>query len=96
MARAGARVIIDDVFLAGAASQERTRAQLAGLSVLWVGVRCHPVVAAERAGPGATARRAQPARQATIVQGVTYDLEVGPTTAWRLHAPPRSSAHRER
>jgi chloramphenicol 3-O phosphotransferase len=29
MARAGARVIVDDVFLSGAASRERTRASLA-------------------------------------------------------------------
>jgi chloramphenicol 3-O phosphotransferase len=48
MARAGARVIIDDVFLGGAASQERTRACLAGLQVLWVGVRCDPEIAAGR------------------------------------------------
>ena len=47
MARAGARVIFDDVFLSGAASQERVRAGLEGLAVLWVGVRCAPEIAAE-------------------------------------------------
>jgi chloramphenicol 3-O phosphotransferase len=39
MARAGARIIIDDVFLGGAASRQRWRKALAGLAVLWVGVR---------------------------------------------------------
>jgi chloramphenicol 3-O phosphotransferase len=34
MARAGARIIVDDVFLGGAASQERIRAHLEGLGVL--------------------------------------------------------------
>lgn len=54
MARAGARVIFDDVFLGGAASQERTRAHLGGLEVLWVGVRCDPEIAAGREIAGAT------------------------------------------
>src|SRR6202451_1838597 len=48
MARAGARVIFDDVFLSGAASQQRVRVGLEGLAVLWVGVRCAPEVAADR------------------------------------------------
>src|SRR6185295_12157346 len=54
MARAGARIILDDVFLAGAASQQRTRTHLAGLAVLWIGVRCDAEIAAGREGPGAT------------------------------------------
>src|ERR1700723_764382 len=48
MARAGARVIFDDVFLSGAASQQRVRAGPEGLAVLWVGVRCAPEIAADR------------------------------------------------
>lgn len=40
MARAGARIIIDDVFLGGAAAQERWRSFVGDLDVLWVGVRC--------------------------------------------------------
>jgi chloramphenicol 3-O phosphotransferase len=80
MARAGARVILDDVFLGGAASQERTRAHLEGLSVLWVGVRCHPVVAAERERARGDRAPGMAAIQATIVhEGVTYDLEVDTT-----------------
>jgi chloramphenicol 3-O phosphotransferase len=48
MARAGVRIIIDDVFLGGAKSQERVRKHLGGLEVFWVGVRCDAEVAAAR------------------------------------------------
>lgn len=48
MARAGAGVIIDDVFLEGALSQRRTGHHLEGLNVLWVGVRCASEVATAR------------------------------------------------
>jgi chloramphenicol 3-O phosphotransferase len=80
MARAGARVILDDVFLGGAASQERTREHLAGLSVLWVGVRCDPEVAADRAAARGDRIAGMAALQATVVhEGVAYDLEVDTT-----------------
>ncbi|WP_460358412.1 phosphotransferase-like protein [Actinoallomurus acanthiterrae] len=42
---AGARIIIDDVFLGGAASQQRWQQALAGPAALWVGVRCDGAVA---------------------------------------------------
>jgi chloramphenicol 3-O phosphotransferase len=48
MARAGASVIVDDVFLDGGDSQARLRAAFEGLSVFWVGVRCRPEVAEAR------------------------------------------------
>ncbi|HEY1733112.1 MAG TPA: AAA family ATPase, partial [Acidimicrobiales bacterium] len=48
MARAGGRVIIDDVFLGGASSQQRWRAALAGVEIVWVGVRCDADVASRR------------------------------------------------
>ena len=48
MARAGARVIVDEVFLGGAASQQRWQKALGGLDVLWVAVRCEVEVAAAR------------------------------------------------
>jgi chloramphenicol 3-O phosphotransferase len=77
MARAGGRIIFDDVFLSGAASQERVRAALTGLPVLWVGVRCAPEIAAgreiargDRAG-GMAASQAE-----TVHQGVVYDIEI--------------------
>src|SRR4051794_6723877 len=48
MARTGARVILDEVFLSGAMSQQRWQRALDGLQVLWVGVRCESTVAAGR------------------------------------------------
>src|SRR5215470_19759018 len=48
MARAGARIIVDEAFLGGAASQRRWRKALGTLQVLWVGVRCEGPVAAGR------------------------------------------------
>jgi chloramphenicol 3-O phosphotransferase len=81
MARAGARVILDDVFLGGAASQERTRAHLAGLDVLWVGVHCDPSVAAEREAARGDRIAGMAASQATLVhEGVAYDVEVDTTS----------------
>jgi chloramphenicol 3-O phosphotransferase len=77
MARAGARVIFDDVFLSGAASQERVRASLNGLQVLWVGVRCAPEVAADREIARGDRTAGMAATQAeTVHQGVVYDIEI--------------------
>ena len=77
MARAGARVIFDDVFLSGAASQERIRAYLKGLDVLWVGVHCDPVIAAGREIARGDRVTGMAALQADVVhQGVAYDIEV--------------------
>ena len=79
--RAGAPVIIDDVFLGGAASQRRWRAALDGLDVLWIGVRCDGAVAAAReAGradrvPGMAESQAE-----TVHRGVVYSLEVDTAT----------------
>jgi chloramphenicol 3-O phosphotransferase len=77
MARAGARIIVDDVFLGGAASQERTRTQLAGLEVLWVGVRCDPEIAEGREIARGDRVIGMAAAQAEAVHhGVIYDVEV--------------------
>lgn len=77
MARAGARIIWDDVFLGGAASQQRTRAGLAGLDVLWVAVRCDPEIAARREIARGDRVRGMAAAQAVLVhESVGYDLEV--------------------
>ena len=48
MARGGVPLILDEVFLAGAAAQASLGARLQGLQVLWVGIRCDPAVAAAR------------------------------------------------
>jgi chloramphenicol 3-O phosphotransferase len=80
MARAGARIIIDDVFLGGAASQQRWREALTGLAVLWVGVRCDSAVAAGREVARGDRTRGMAALQAVVVhEGVSYDLEVDTT-----------------
>jgi chloramphenicol 3-O phosphotransferase len=77
MVRAGARVILDDVFLGGGESQERTRGHLDGLGVLWVGVRCDAVIAAGRELARGDRMAGMAALQAEIVhRGVAYDLEV--------------------
>ncbi|MBF9133246.1 chloramphenicol phosphotransferase CPT [Plantactinospora sp. S1510] len=77
MARAGARIVLDEVFLGGAASQERTREYLADLEVLWVGVRCAPDVAAGREIARGDRVIGMAVSQAEIVhEGVRYDVEV--------------------
>ncbi|UQW99527.1 chloramphenicol phosphotransferase CPT [Streptomyces sp. RerS4] len=80
MARAGARIIIDDVFLGGRTDQERLRGHLEGLDVLWVGVRCDPETASGREiargnrVPGMAVLQAE-----TVHKGVVYDVEVDTT-----------------
>jgi len=79
MARAGARIVVDDVFLGGAASQQRWRKALDDLDadVLWVGARRDGGVAAG----GELARGDRPpgraAQQAHLAhRGVVYAWEV--------------------
>jgi chloramphenicol 3-O phosphotransferase len=80
MARAGARVIVDEVFLGGTTSQQRWQRSLAGLAVLWVGVRCDAAVAAGRELARGDRVAGMAASQAEVVhQGVRYDLEVDTT-----------------
>ncbi|MGW3073144.1 chloramphenicol phosphotransferase CPT [Kitasatospora sp. NPDC001132] len=82
MARAGARIVVDEVFLGGAASQARWRAALEGLDVLWVGVRCDPAVAARREGARGDRVAGMAAAQAEAVhRGVAYDLVVDSSRA---------------
>jgi chloramphenicol 3-O phosphotransferase len=82
MARAGARIIIDDALLDGRTGQERLRDRLGGLEVLWVGVHCSPEAAAARElargdrVPGMAARQAE-----AVHRGVVYDVEVDTTHA---------------
>ncbi|MFD3514814.1 chloramphenicol phosphotransferase CPT [Streptomyces sp. NPDC058657] len=80
MARAGARMVIDEVFLGGAASQQRWQQALGGLRVLWVGVRCESLVAAGREVARGDRVSGMAAAQAEVVhRGVSYDLEVDTT-----------------
>jgi chloramphenicol 3-O phosphotransferase len=80
MARAGAGVIVDEVFLGGAAAQRRWREALGTLEVLWVGVHCDLAVAAGREIARGDRVPGMAAAQADLVhQGVVYDLEVDTT-----------------
>ncbi|WP_329568703.1 chloramphenicol phosphotransferase CPT family protein [Kitasatospora sp. NBC_01266] len=77
MARAGSPVIVDEVFLGGAQSQQRWERAAEGLGVLWVGVRCAAAVAAEREVARGDRAVGMAAAQAELVhRGVRYDLEV--------------------
>ncbi len=77
MVRAGARIVLDDVFLSGAQSQARVRTQLDGLEVLWVGVRCAPEIAAARELARGDRTPGMAELQAEVVhEGVVYDLVV--------------------
>lgn len=83
-ARAGVPVIVDDVFLGGAASQERWRTALAGLDVLWVGVRCDPDTAAAREAargdrPTGMARSQADSAHSGVHYDVVVDSAVEPT-----------------
>lgn len=80
MVRAGARVILDDVFLGGSGSQRQWQKVLAGLGVLWVGVRCDGAVAAGREVARGDRVQGMALSQAEVVhRGVIYDLEVDTT-----------------
>ena len=77
MARSGAQLIVDDVFLEGALSQQRMRDHFEELVVLWVGVRCDPAVAVAREQARGDRTAGMAASQAEVVHhGVSYDFEV--------------------
>ena len=80
MVRAGARVIVDEVFLGGAESQHRWLTALGDIDTLWVGVRCSANVAAAREAARGDRVHGMAAGQAELVhRGVRYDLEVDTT-----------------
>ncbi|WP_344218814.1 chloramphenicol phosphotransferase CPT [Kribbella sancticallisti] len=80
MCRAGANVIIDDVFLGGSVSQSRWAKAVGDLEVVWVGVRCDAEVAAGREIARGDRVGGMAASQAVIVhEGVKYDVEVDTT-----------------
>lgn len=82
IARAGAHVILDMVFLDGAADQAVWREKLHGVPVYWVGVRCAAAVAAAREAARGDRVRGMALSQADRVhRGVVYDDEVDTTTA---------------
>ncbi|MGW5668123.1 chloramphenicol phosphotransferase CPT [Micromonospora sp. NPDC003776] len=94
MARAGARVIVDEVFLGAADSQRRWQKALNGLRVLWVGVRCDPAVTAGREVARGDRTVGMAASQAELVhQGVAYDLEVDTTHVESMECARAIAAH---
>ncbi|WP_159001385.1 chloramphenicol phosphotransferase CPT [Streptomyces sp. SBT349] len=94
MARAGARVIVDEVFLGGAASQRRLRRTLGGLTVLWVGVRCQSAVAAGREVARGDRVVGMAVSQAEVVhEGLVYDVEVDTTRTEALACARAIAAH---
>ena len=94
MARAGARIIVDDVFLGGGASQQRTRSYLSGLEVLWAGVRCDPGIAVGREIARGDRVTGMAASQAEMVhRGVVYDIEVDTGHAEALDCARAIAAH---
>lgn len=82
MARAGAGIVVDDVWIGGASSQARWREALGDLPALWVGVHCDPAVLAERERARGDRVVGMAADQLPLVHaGVVYDLEVDTTDA---------------
>ncbi len=77
MARAGARIIVDEVFLGGGDSQRRWQKALGDMPVLWVGVRCDGAIAAGREIARGDRVIGMAASQAdTVHRDMVYDLEV--------------------
>jgi len=75
-------VILDEVFLSGGGSQVRLAAALEGLTVVWVGVLCHPDIAETREIQRADRFRGMARHQAARVhEGVRYDLTVDTTSS---------------
>ena len=80
MARRGARIIIDDVFLSGIEARNRWETSLDGLQVLWVGVYCDPTVAAAREKERGDRIEGMAVSQATVVhESIDYDVSVDTT-----------------
>jgi hypothetical protein len=80
IARAGAAVIADEMFLDGGGSQARLAAALQGLTVICVGVRRDPDVAQTPGIQPGDRIRGQARDQALrVYQGVRYDLVVDTT-----------------
>ncbi len=77
MAHAGARIIVDDVFVSGVDTRKRWHTALADVAVLWVGVRCDAAVATERERVRGDRVTGMAALQAEMVHaGIEYDMEV--------------------
>jgi chloramphenicol 3-O phosphotransferase len=96
MARAGARVIVDEVFLGGADSQRRWQKAMGDLPVLWVGVKCDSAIATDREVARGDRTIGMAASQADVVHlGVVYDLEVDTAHVESMECARAIAAHVE-
>ena len=94
MARAGAHLVVDDVFLGGAASQRRWLEALGDVPTLWVGVRCDPAVAEAREAARGDRIAGMASKQADVVhRGVAYGLEVDTTRTGSMDCARTIAAH---
>jgi chloramphenicol 3-O phosphotransferase len=94
MARAGAHLVVDDVFLGGGASQRRWLDALGDVPTLWVGVRCDAAVAEAREAARGDRVAGMAAMQADVVHlGVAYDLEVDTTSTESMDCAQTIAAH---
>ncbi|MDT0157585.1 DUF3224 domain-containing protein [Microbacterium sp. ARD32] len=81
LVQAGAHIILDEVLLSGGAGQRHLLSAFEGSSLLWVGVRCDPDVAADREASRGDRVPGMARLQASRVHdGVRYDIEVDTTT----------------
>ncbi|GLK16787.1 chloramphenicol phosphotransferase [Herbiconiux flava] len=80
MVKSGAHLILDEVLLSGGAGQRRLRAAFGAETLICVGVRCDPEVAAAREAARGDRVAGMARRQASVVHtGVSYDVEVDTT-----------------
>ena len=88
IAASGPGIILDEVFLDGGRSQERLRAVLGNLEILWVGVRCDGKLAAAREAlrPDRVPGMAE-SQMIVVHEGVVYDMIVDTS-----HASPETCA----
>lgn len=94
MARAGAHLVVDDVFLGGARSQRRWLDALGDVPTLWVGVRCSAAEAERREAARGDRVAGMAAKQADVVhEGVTYDLVIDTTSTGPADCARTIAAH---
>jgi len=94
IAESGARLILDEVFLDGVASQDRLRHALAGRRIAWVGVTCDIDVAERRERERGDRVVGMFSRQSNRVHaGVHHDLVVDTTSSVPFDVAQRIARH---
>lgn len=76
MAASGAHLILDEVLLSGGIRQEQLTSVFSDVTLVWVGIRCDPDIAAAREARRADRMPGMARQQALSVHsGMTYDFE---------------------